>query len=96
LLSGDVFEEFLWDSVIGKKPHGWVVHIEFKGVGRKAKEKEAVLLDACHSDALCQGNEELIRFFVDANPETEIVPKAFIGGWLAKEATVRVRVSGLT
>jgi hypothetical protein len=60
LLFGDVCNEFLGDSVIGKKPDGRVAHIGLEGVGRKAKEKEAVLFDACHSDALTQGNEELI------------------------------------
>jgi hypothetical protein len=83
LLFGDVCNEFLGDSVIGKKPDGRVAHIGLEGVGRKAKEKEPVLFDACHSDALSQGNEELIRFFIEANPETETVPRAFIGGWLA-------------
>jgi hypothetical protein len=83
LLFGDVCNEFLGDSVIGKKPDGRVAHIGLEGVGRKAKEKEAVLFDACHSDTLTQGNEELIRFFIEAFSETETVPKAFIGRWLA-------------
>lgn len=45
MLFGDVCDELLSDSGIGKKSDGLIVHMELGRLGRKAKVKEAVLFD---------------------------------------------------